>query len=286
MNKKDFSIDGSLVIVTGGNSGIGLETARKLSDTGARVVIACRDMDKAEKTINDLGLLTHNPVKYLQLDLSDLNSIHTFSEKFLEIYGTPDVLVNNAAVYMRKYVKTSFGMEYTMAVNYMGPFYLSNLMLPHMARLDGETRIVNVTSDAYHVRDFKSPFSSSKHEKGFNAYSQSKRALMYFTFELAERIKKTAITVNCVNPGQASTNIWPADALYWKIAGKIISMFADPPSYAAENVVYTASSNELSGISGKYINNLAVVEPKEGAFKKDVSQKLWEDTLDYLQKLI
>jgi NAD(P)-dependent dehydrogenase (short-subunit alcohol dehydrogenase family) len=109
---------------------------------------------------------------------------------------------------------------------------------------------------------------------------------MYFTFEMAERIKKTAVTINCVNPGHASTNIWPNDALYWKAARGVISMFADPPSYAAENVFYTASSDEMKGISGKYISNLLFEEPRKGAFEKSISRKLWEDTLEYLAELI
>jgi NAD(P)-dependent dehydrogenase (short-subunit alcohol dehydrogenase family) len=286
MRSKDFSIDGSLVIVTGGNTGIGKETARKLSSAGAKVIIACRNMQKAEEASLEITALSQNPVKPMCLDLSVLSSVSGFSEKFLEVYGTPDVLVNNAAVYMRKYQETPFGMEITMAVNYLAPFYLSNLFLPHMAALDGETRIVNVTSEAYHIKEFDPVLSTRKHYKGFSAYSQSKRALMYFTFEMAEKIKRTSVTVNCVNPGHAATNIWPSDAIHWKAARGIISMIADPPSYAAENVVFTAASNEMNGISGKYINNLAIEEPKKDSFDDMTSHELWENTLRYLQNLI
>lgn len=286
MKSKDFSIDGSLVIVTGGNTGIGRETARKLSSAGAKVIIACRNMAKAEEASMEITALSLNPVKPMLLDLSDISSVSGFADKFLEVYGTPDVLVNNAAVYMRKYQETSFGMETTMAVNYLAPFYLSNLFLPHMAVLDGETRIVNVTSDAYHVKEFDPILTTRKHYRGFSAYSQSKRALMYFTFEMAEKIKKTAVTVNCVNPGHAATNIWPSDALYWKAARGIISMIADPPSYAAENVVYAAASDEMKGISGKYISNLSIEEPRKDSFTNSISHTLWDDTLLYLQKFI
>ena len=286
MRSKDFSIDGSLVIITGGNTGIGKEAARKLSSSGAKVIIACRNMVRAEEAAREITMLSQNPVGYMLLDLSDLSSIRTFSDKFLEVYGTPDVLINNAAVYMRKYRETGFGMESTMAVNYLAPFYLSNIFLPHMAALDGETRVINVTSDSYHIGDFDPRLEGRKHNKGFSAYSQSKRALMYFTFELADRIKKTAVTVNCLNPGHAATNIWPSDALHWKAVRGIIKIVADPPSYAAENVVFAAKGDELKGISGKYISNLVITEARKDIFKKDISLRLWEDTLDYLQKLI
>lgn len=286
MRNKDFSIDGSLVIVTGGNSGIGRETARKLSKAGAKVIIACRSKEKAMSAAMEITKQSQNPVKSLSLDLSDISSIKTFYKKFLEIYGTPDVLINNAGVYLRKYQETNYGMELTRAVNYLAPFYLSNLFLPDMAALDGETRIVNVTSDSYYVKEFHPELDQSKHFKGFNAYSQSKRALMYFTFELAKKVSKTAVTVNCVNPGHAVTGIWPSDIFYWKVIGKIISLFADPPSYAAENVCFAASDQSLKGITGKYISELALTEYRKNYFKKDVSEKLWKDTLDYLDKII
>ena len=286
MKNKDFSIDGSLVVITGGNAGIGRETARKLSSAGARVVIACRNMEKAETAAREITLASQNPVGFMEIDLTKIESIRFFAEKFLEVHGIPDVLVNNAGVYMRNYKETDFGLETTMAVNYLAPFYLSNIFLPHMAGLDGETRIVNVTSDSYYVRDFDPAIRNRRHYKGFSAYSQSKRALMYFTFELAKRIKNTSVSVNCVNPGHASTNIWPNDALHWKAARGVISLFADPPSYAAENVFYAASGDELRGISGKYISNLTITEPRHEKFVDSVSVSLWEETLDFLSELI
>lgn len=286
MKKPVFTIEGSLVIVTGANRGIGREAARKLSEAGADVVIACRNPEKASGAADEIGRVSHNPVNFMTADMSDLLSIRKFSERFLDKYGTPDVLVNNAAVYMRKYIKTDFGMEMTHAVNYLAPFYLANLFLPHMASLEGETRIVNVTSDSYYVKDFDPELKNRKKYVGFNAYSQSKRALMYFTFELAEKVNKTDVTVNCVDPGHASTGIWPSDVLHWKIAGKIVSLFADPPSYAAENVFHAASSEKLMKVTGKYLKDLRVTTTREGMFEKDISDRLWEETLDYLSDKI
>jgi len=286
MKNRFFDIEGSLIIVTGGNSGIGREAARKLSSSGGRVIIACRNREKAEEAASEISIESGNPVGSMHLDLSRLDSIRIFTEKFLEVYGTPDVLVNNAGVYMRKFTKTGFGMETTLAVNYLGPFYLSNLLLPHMARIEDETRIVNVTSDSYYVKAFDTNLTPEKKHHGFSAYSRSKRALMYFSFKLAEKLSDTGITVNCVNPGHASTNIWPSDALHWKIAGGIANIFSDPPSYAAENVTYAASSPELIGVSGEYISNLKTTPVREGAFDDETSSELWEKTLDYLGKLI
>jgi NAD(P)-dependent dehydrogenase (short-subunit alcohol dehydrogenase family) len=283
--KAIFNIDGSLVVVTGGSSGIGKETARKLAWAGASVLIASRDMDRAEAAKKDIERETGNPVKALPLDLSSFESIRIFYEKLIELYGTPDVLINNAGIYSRKYITAESGWEMSMAVNYFGTFYLSSLLIANMLELPGESRIVNVVSDAYRAGRFYTDLGKSLKLKGFKAYALSKRAAMYYTFELSERLLDSNITVNCVHPGHSNTGIWPNDVWYWKMAGPIISINADPPSYAAENVVYAASSPEMSGVTGKYIAELEIREPKTKVFSDEEQKSLWDFTISELERL-
>lgn len=281
----NFNVDGSMIVVTGGNSGIGKETARKLSRMGASVILACRNIEKAKDAKKDIEADTGNPVRIMKLDLSDSASIKVFAEKLIEQYGTPDVLINNAGVYTRKHIKSSDGIEITMAVNYFGPFYLTSLLLPHMLDLPAETRIVNVSSDAYSVGPYYADLGKSLKLKGFKSYAMSKRALMYYTFELAKKLIDSKITVNCVNPGHSSTGIWPSDIWYWKLANSMISLNADPVPYAAENVVYAASSDEMSKITGKYISDLAIKPVKENIFNASLQTDLWNFTIGELERL-
>jgi NAD(P)-dependent dehydrogenase (short-subunit alcohol dehydrogenase family) len=283
--KTKFNIDGSLIVVTGGSSGIGKETARKLSWNGASVLIASRDFAKADAAKKDIERETGNPVKALTLDLASLESIRSFSEKLIEFYGIPDVLINNAGIYSRKHMLSENGWEMSVAVNYFGTFYLSSLLLPHMLELPGESRIVNVVSDAYRAGRFYPDLGKSLKLKGFKAYALSKRAAMYYTFELAERLKDSNISVNCVHPGHSNTGIWPSDVWYWKLAQPIIAINADPPSYSAENVVFAASSPELSGVTGKYIADLEIREPRNKIFNKDEQKALWDYTLGEFERL-
>lgn len=281
----NFSIDGSLIVITGGNSGIGKETARKLSRNGASVLLACRNIEKAKEAKYDIEKDTGNPVKIMKLDLADFVSIKEFADKLIEKYGTPDVLINNAGIYSRKHHKSADGIEITMAVNYFGPFYLTSLLLPHMLEVPAETRIVNVSSDAYSVGQFFPDLGKSLKLKGFKAYAMSKRALMYYTFELSKKLKDSKITVNCVHPGHSSTGIWPSDIWYWKLANNIIAINADPAPYAAENVVYAASSDDMYQITGKYISDLAIKPVREKIFIDKEQTNLWDFTISELERL-
>lgn len=281
----NFNIDGSLIVITGGNAGIGKETARKLSRSGASVLLACRNLEKAKEAKRDIEKETGNPVKIMKLDLADFSSIKEFAEKLTEQYGTPDVLINNAGIYSRKHLKSADGIERTMAVNYYGPFYLTSLLLPHMLEVPAETRIVNVSSDAYGFGSFYPDLGKSLKLKGIKAYALSKRALMYYTFELSKKLKDSKITVNCVNPGHSSTGIWPSDVWYWKLANNIISKNADPAPYAAENVVYAASSDEMYQITGKYISDLVVTPVREKIFIDTEQTNLWDFTISELERL-
>ena len=280
-----FNIDGSLVVITGGNTGIGKETARKLSWAGASVLIACRNLEKAALAKTDIESETGNPVKVLQLDLSSFESIKNFANKLIEQYGIPDVLINNAAIYSRKHIKSKDGIEMTMAVNYYAPFYLTSLILPHMLELKNEARIINVSSDAYSVGKYIPDLGKSRELKGFSAYALSKRALMYYSFDLAEKLINTNITVNCVHPGHSATGIWPSDIWYWKITKAFISINADPASYAAENIVYVASSPEMCGMSGKYLSNLKISKTKDNIFSFEEQKQLWDFTICELEEL-
>lgn len=281
-----FNVDGSLVVVTGGNGGLGKETARKLSWAGASVVIACRDLEKAAAAKQDIESETGNPVRILELDLSSFSSISAFAEKLTEKYGTPDVLINNAAAYMRKHRLSHSGIEMTMAVNYYGTFYLTSLLLPDMLELPGETRVVNVVSDSYRVGKFLPDLGKSARLSGFRAYSLSKRALMYYTFELAEKLKNTNVSVNCVHPGHSATGIWPNDVWYWKLVSPLISLNADPASYAAENIIFAAVSPELSNTTGKYIMDLEISPVKDGVFILKEQKALWKFTISELERIM
>ena len=243
------SEENKVVVVTGANGGIGIETVCGLLGSGVRVVMACRNLEKAESARAHLEKTSGNEVDLMQLDLADMRSIEAFATAFNKKYGRLDVLVNNAGVFCRKRSLTKDGFETTMGVNFYGTVYLTRLLLPTILRT-GNSRIVNLSSGAYYGGKLKPDKRSLGAKSNFTAYAASKLALMYFSFELAERLTQRGVTVNAVNPGHSVTGIFPADTWYWRLAIKMIAGRAQTNEKAAQTSIYAAVSGELSDVTG------------------------------------
>jgi len=251
-------MQGKTVLITGADGGIGRETTKALAKKGASIIMACIDLNDAKPLYEDIIEESGNKkIEMMQVDLASLSSIREFTKQFSKRYQQLNVLINNAGVYCAKRGETKDGFEKTMGINYLGPFLLTNLLLPLLKKTP-EARIVNVSSNAYFQGkiDFNN-LHLKKRYQGFKAYSASKLAIVLFTLELAERLKDTGITVNALHPGHTATdiwNMWPG-TWYQELLFKIIRRLAKSPEEAAKTSIYVASSDELKGITGTYFDN-------------------------------
>jgi len=251
-------MQGKTVLITGADGGIGRETTKALAKKGASIIMACIDLNDAKPLYEDIIEESGNKkIEMMQVDLASLSSIREFTKQFSKRYQQLNVLINNAGVYCAKRGETKDGFEKTMGINYLGPFLLTNLLLPLLKKTP-EARIVNVSSNAYFQGkiDFNN-LHLKKRYQGFKAYSASKLAIVLFTLELAERLKDTGITVNALHPGHTATdiwNMWPG-TWYQELLFKIIRRFAKSSEEAAKTGIYVASSDELKGITGTYFDN-------------------------------
>ncbi len=202
-------LTGKTVIITGANTGIGLETAVDLAGRGARVILACRSEERGEKAAVEVRRRSRNvDVRYAHLDLASLESIRNFAEIILEEEQNIDVLINNAGISVTTYEETQDGFEAHMGVNHLGHFLLTNLLLPRMKGSSHRARIVVVSSLLYKrcpKFDFTEMNSSdpsrySKRSPG-RAYSMSKLANLLFMRSLARRLEGTNVSVYAVHPG-------------------------------------------------------------------------------------
>ncbi len=246
---------GKTVLITGAGRGIGRETVRGLAMAGARVVMACTSREKTRPVCEAIKQETGNSdIDLMQLDLASLSSIRQFAAEFSRRYPNLHVLINNAGVFSMKRLETPEGFERTVAVNYLGHFFLTCLLLPVIRQTSG-ARIINVSSDAYRQGQINiSDFHLQKNYSGIKAYGASKFAMMLFTLELADRLQGSSIMVNVVHPGTVPTGIWQLwpGTWYQGLIDRIMGLFASTPAQAARTSIYLATSDAVQGITGAY----------------------------------
>jgi NAD(P)-dependent dehydrogenase (short-subunit alcohol dehydrogenase family) len=200
--------DGKLAVITGANSGLGLHTARVLAQKGAHVVMACRNVSKAEAAAAEVRAARAGAiVEVAALDLADLDSVARFADELGARHRRLDLLVNNAGLMAIPAQKTRQGFEMQLGTNHVGHFALTARLWPLLAATPG-ARVVNVSS-LYHRRgrmDFDDLFFDKRPYKPWTAYAQSKLANLLFTVELARRAAGRVLAV-AAHPGYAATEL-------------------------------------------------------------------------------
>ena len=201
-------MDGKTVIITGGNTGIGKETAVDLAERGARVILACRDETRAEAAVADIKKRSGSElVLFRKLDLASLASVRQFSERILREEPQIHVLINNAGVMFPPYTVTEDGYELTFAVNHLGHFLLTLLLLDRI-KSSPSSRILIISSHAHYPGslDFSDMMWKKRYQSQF-AYMRSKLANVMFARELAKRLVGTGVTVYAIHPGSVNTEL-------------------------------------------------------------------------------
>ncbi|XP_053314761.1 retinol dehydrogenase 14 [Spea bombifrons] len=272
---------GKTVIITGANSGIGRATAAELLKQQARVILACRDVGRAEEAAQDLRLETEGKGEIVikQLDLNSLRSVSRFCQEILKEEPRLDVLINNAGVFQCPYTKTEDGFEMQFGVNHLGHFLLTHLLIG-LLKNSAPSRIVVVSSKLYKYGEinFDDLSSEKSYSKSF-AYSRSKLANILFTRELSRRLEGTGVTVNVLHPGIVRTNLGRYINIPFVIKPlfNVVSWaFFKSPLEGAQTSVYLASSPEVEGVSGKYFGDCKEEELLPKAMDDLVARKLWD----------
>ncbi|KAH3855034.1 retinol dehydrogenase 12-like [Dreissena polymorpha] len=273
------------VLITGANTGIGKETARDLAGRGARVILACRDMNRAQEAADDIKRSTGNSnVIVYKLDLASLESVRDCATELLEKEDRLDILINNAGIMMTPYWKTKDGFEMQLGTNHLGHFLFTNLLLD-LVKKSAPSRIINVSSRA-HMRGLRrinfDDLNSEKLYSPMNAYAQSKLANILFTRELDRRLKGTSVTAVSLHPGVVATELTryieipiyfrlPAYVLY----NGLIQHLMKTPTAGAQTTLHCALEPEVEQQSGKYFSDCAVLEPTTFAQDDEMASKLW-----------
>jgi NAD(P)-dependent dehydrogenase (short-subunit alcohol dehydrogenase family) len=265
-------------VVTGANSGIGLETARGLARSGHHVVLLCRNRERAEAAKADIdGSVEGASTEIVLADLGLQADVRRAAAELADRLDDLDVLVDNAGLSVRRRERTAEGHDQMLAVNHLGPFLLTNLLLP-LLQAAAPSRIVVVASEAHKFRklniDDLEGDTRGYGIGGLPRYGETKLMNILFTRELARRIEGTGVTVNAVHPGTVSTNLGSPPAI---LAG-LIGRFMKTPEQGAFTSLVVATDPALDGVSGGYFINGKRADGKLNAQARDdaLAKELWD----------
>jgi retinol dehydrogenase 14 len=274
-----YAMHGRVCLVTGANRGLGKATALGLARRGATVVMLGRDERRIASARAEVRLVSRNPnVSYVVANLAELASVRRAVDEIAHRHPAIHVLVNNAGVNLARRVVTPDGFEATLAVNHLGPFLLTNLLLT-LLRAGAPSRVVNVTSwfERFGRIDFDDLHAQRRRYGALGAYYQSKLANVLFTYELADRLAGTGVTANCVDPGLVATDLL-RDRIWWspRWLRPLWGTFLLSPERAARAVVYVASSAGLADVSGRCFG-VSGRQKRTSRRSRDVAtrQRLW-----------
>lgn len=277
------------ILLTGATSGIGNATAKALVEKKANLIFLARNKDRAEQTKQELLSLGKNTlVEYIICDLSSMESVHNAVEEYKSKYDNLDVLINCAGTMQGKRLVTDEGFEFTIAVNYFAPFLLSNGLLDLLKKSES-ARIINVTSGlAKNSSIDLEDLQSEKKFKGMDVYSMTKLLDIIFTYSLHEKLREENnenISVNVMHPGLVKTNLGRDSSFIQRfIFNNFVTRFmGNSVEEGADTIVYLTTSDEISGVSGKYWAKREQLESSEVTYNKEIQKELWSKTEELLK---
>jgi NAD(P)-dependent dehydrogenase (short-subunit alcohol dehydrogenase family) len=272
-------VDGKRVVITGATGGIGLAAAEALAARGAQLTIIARSEARAAVALRRIEAAGGNGVvvDVLFADLASQASVRRLAAQLLSRYPRIDVLVNNAGAVYPKRRLSDDGIELTWALNHLGPFLLTKLLLERI-KDSRPARIVTTASGAHNGATI--PFDDIDGERsfgrGFHRYGQTKLANILFTVELARRLDGTGVTANCFHPGVVATGFSPYHGLAARAAMKLATPFMRSPAKGAETLVWLVDSPTVEHLSGGYFMDKQLTTPSAKAQDAEAARRLWE----------
>ncbi|GMR40888.1 hypothetical protein PMAYCL1PPCAC_11083 [Pristionchus mayeri] len=262
-----ISAEGKVAVVTGVNTGIGLETVRELNKRGAKVYMLCRSEQRAAAAKEQLvqSGCDASRLIYVNLDLGSKENIRKCAERMNQLEPHIDILINNAGLLTSKYEKTKDGHEMTWGTNYLGPFLLTELLLPLVEKAP-EGRIVNVSSLGHYDVPLPMDLSTIDDQEKYNdinsmsTYCKSKLANVMHARELTHRLRakgNTTVTINSLHPGVIATEIFRDQGIGASIMLATVAFFLKSWKDGAQTSLYCALSSDLKGVSGHYYSDCA-----------------------------
>ena len=267
-------MDAKTILITGSTDGIGLETAKRLTEKGHKTILHGRTENRIEEAKSYIYKTTKKNVHdQIQADFGNLSEVRRMATYMLREYAGLDILINNAGIFRKNKEYTHDGLEKTFAINHIAHFLLSNELLP-LLKESKQGRIVVVSSMIHASNIDFSNLQGEKRYDGNDAYSRSKLANLLFSNALSRKLEDSTVTVNALHPGVINTKLLKAS----------FGPFGNDVAEGSENLIFAALDPSLSGTSGKYLKDSKVKKPAKIAQNQDAQDKLWDITEKLLAK--
>ena len=271
-------LTGRTVIITGSNSGIGFETAQALAGAGAKVIFACRSIEKGKDALSRCQTLhPKSELAFFPLDLSSAESIKNFCTEVKN--EAIDTLICNAGLVPTSYQETQEGLEMTVGVCHFGHFLLTKLLLPQLLA-SKSSRVVMVSSESHRMPaklNFnKFPLKKTDTFYPLMAYGQAKLCNALFANELQRRFDYKGLTACSLHPGALITTSFGRDSGFLSLVFKLVSPLTKNPNQGAATTVYCASHENTDELAGKYFSHCRPSRSTKEANNPETARKLWE----------
>ena len=273
-----WNLKNKTVVISGATNGIGKAAAIELSKENPKLLFTYRNKHLADELLAEIKALSPDTLVHsVYCDFSKQDSIKKCADEIIDLCGKIDVLINNAGVVNTSYHETSEGIENTFAVNHLGYFLFTNLLL-HKLKGENEARIVNVSSAAHSfVKEMQWEDINFKNNfgQGLRPYGQSKLANLLFTRYLSIKLSTENISVNAIHPGGVNTSLGSQNkAWYSKPLRLILRPFFRSPLKGAESIIYLATKQD-DGVTGEYFVDSKIHKSSTYSKNLEEAHKLW-----------
>jgi NAD(P)-dependent dehydrogenase (short-subunit alcohol dehydrogenase family) len=276
--RTEARMDGLTCIITGATSGVGLAAARRIAKGGAHLILACRNQEKAEGVKAEIQQNYQVQVDLVQVDFSNLPRVREAALDILKKFARIDVLINNAGLHTTQRTLTNDGLETVFCVNHLASFLFTRLLLDRLIE-SAPARILQINSQGHRFGglDLTDLNWEMRRYKGLQGYGASKTAQLLTTWELADQLQGSGVTINAMHPGAVATNIGMNNGLLYQWYQRyLLFPLLKGPEISGEAIYYLVAAPEMADVSGRFFNQTIDEKPAAHALDRPTGTRIWE----------